>query len=637
MILEKIKSPADVKKLSLKDKKALAEEIRQRLINVVLKNGGHLASNLGVTELTIALYSVIDPFYDKVIWDVGHQSYVHKLLTGRNEEFETLRQFGGISGFPKKSESDADCFETGHSSTSISAAVGMARARDIKGEKYKVVSVIGDGAFTNGMVYEALNDAGRMTGGIVIILNDNGMSISTNVGGMSKYFGKIRTGKSYISIKKTVKKGISKIPFIGLFLIRKIKKLKAAFRILTVPGEWFEEMGVKYIGPVDGHNISEIQKALEKAFYMNEPVVVHVITHKGLGYQDAEEDPSRFHGISPKESDNCAMTSYSSVLAEELSEMAEKDKRIIAITAAMPSGTGLEKFGERFPSRFFDVGIAEEHAITMAAGMAASGMKPYIAIYSTFMQRAYDQLLHDCALQKHKVVIALDRAGISGRDGKTHHGIYDLSYLNSIPGITVCAPCCANELREMIKISAEENVEGPFVIRYPAKDFICNYMEEHAVVYGRGAIAFSPYKYINDIRPDILIISIGQITKNCIEAAKILMDEGLYNVTVFHGRFLKPLDEEGILHIIEKIKPEAVFTAEDGIECGGFGSNVAVLLKKYNIDIKFDIIAVPQYPIEHGSIKELQERTKTDAAGIAQRITETMRYEDADCEKENTL
>ena len=373
-MLEKIKKPTDIKKLTREEKAELAKDIRARLVDVVLKNGGHLASNLGVTELTVGLYSVVDPFTDKVIWDVGHQAYVHKILTGRNETFDTLRKLGGISGFPKRQESDADCFETGHSSTSVSAAVGMARARDIKGEKHKVVAVIGDGAFTNGMVYEALNDAGTMKGSVVFILNDNGMSIARNVGGISKYFRKIRIGKSYINAKRNIKSGLGKIPLIGNFLVRTIQKIKVAFRTLTIPGEWFEELGIKYIGPIDGHNIEEVEKAINSAFALNCPVLIHAITHKGHGYAQAEADPSGFHGVSPKE--KIKQECYSAVLAEELCKIAEKDKNITAITAAMPSGTGLEKFGEKFPERFIDVGIAEEHAITMAAGMAASGLKP---------------------------------------------------------------------------------------------------------------------------------------------------------------------------------------------------------------------------------------------------------------------
>lgn len=618
-MLESINSPEDIKKLSHKQKVRLADEIRARLVDVVTENGGHLASNLGVTELTIALYSIADPFRDKIIWDVGHQSYVHKILTGRNTRFETLRQMGGLSGFPKREESDADCFETGHSSTSISAAIGMARARDIKGEQYKVVAVIGDGAFTNGMVYEALNDAGRMFSSVVFILNDNGMSISRNVGGMSKYLGKIRTGKSYIRIKKNIKYIIGKIPLIGTFLVRKIQMLKAAFRLLVIPGEWFEELGLKYIGPVDGHNIEDMEKALNKAFYLNKPVLLHVITQKGHGFPPAEMNPSAYHGVSPRFNQDSRGESYSAAMAEELALIAEDDPNIIAITAAMPAGTGLEKFGRRFPERFFDVGIAEEHAVTMAAGMAAAGMKPYVAIYSTFMQRAYDQLLHDCALQKLHVVLVLDRAGISGRDGRTHHGIYDMAYLNSIPGISVCAPCCVEELKDMLRISTDETVPGPFVIRYPAAD---NYKSDitkvlnNPVCYGKGVVLYKSVPAEN--LPRILIISIGQITGSCMKAAALV--QGKCDVTIFNARFLKPLDKDGILHCMDQYQPDGIITAEDGITDGGFGSIIAMFLEANQIHLPFECIGIPSESVEHGGIDELCKQIQIDPEGIAQRV-----------------
>lgn len=618
MMLEKITSPSDIKKLSHEEKLKLAEDIRARLIEVVLKNGGHLASNLGVTELTVGLYSVVDPFKDKVIWDVGHQAYVHKLLTGRNEQFDTLRQFGGISGFPKRGESDADCFETGHSSTSVSAAVGMARARDIQGDKYKVVAVIGDGAFTNGMVYEALNDAGTMKGSVVFILNDNGMSIARNVGGMSKYLGKIRSGKSYIKAKKNIKSGLGKIPLIGRPIVKGIQRVKTAFRTLAIAGEWFEELGIKYIGPIDGHNIETVEKALNQAFYLDCPVLIHAITHKGHGYTKAEDDPSAFHGVAPKEKSIIKNPAYSSHMAEELCKMAEKDEKIVAITAAMPSGTGLGKFAEIYSTRFFDVGIAEEHAITMAAGMAAAGLRPYVAIYSTFMQRAYDQLLHDCALQKLPVVITLDRAGISGRDGSTHHGVYDLAYLNSVPDISVCAPCCMSELSQMLKISRENNA-GPFVIRYPAKDNFDSDLyktENHPVVYGKGALLYNTLQDKN--KKNVLIISLGQITSNCIDAAAALTE--MCNASVYHARFLKPLDKNGIMNCIKEINPDVIVTAEDGVGNGGFGSSVATLLQKESISCKFDIISVPEKPVEQGSIEELYEAVGLDSIGIMKAV-----------------
>jgi len=616
-MLEKITTSTDIKNLTYEEKTELASDIRARLVDVVLKNGGHLASNLGVTELTVGLYSVIDPYVDKVIWDVGHQAYVHKILTGRNAGFDTLRQFGGLSGFPKRNESDADCFETGHSSTSISAAVGMARARDIQCENYKVVAVIGDGAFTNGMVYEALNDAGTMKGSVVFILNDNGMSIARNVGGISKYFRKIRIGKSYINAKRNIKSGLGKIPLIGDFLVRIIQKIKIAFRTLTIPGEWFEELGIKYIGPIDGHNIEEVEKALNSAFDLNCPVLIHAITHKGHGYAEAEADPSGFHGVSPKEKK--PQECYSAVMAEELCKMAEIDKKITAITAAMPSGTGLKKFEQQFPERFIDVGIAEEHAITMAAGMAAAGLKPYVAIYSTFMQRAYDQLLHDCALQKLPVVIMLDRAGISGRDGRTHHGIYDIAFLNSVPDISVCAPCCIEELKQMLTISNEEYINSPFVIRYPAKDSFdgdISAVQKNPVKFGKGCVLCEKKSQSNE--KNVLFITFGQITENCIKAAEALSD--MCNVTVFHARFLKPLDEDGILSVVREFAPDVIITAEDGVPEGGFGASVAVLLQKNGITAKFDMVSAPKMPIEHGSIEELYEQAGMDSVGIMKKV-----------------
>ncbi len=619
-MLENIKSPNDIKKLNLSEKEMLAEEIRGRLIDVVLKNGGHLASNLGIVELTLGLYSILDPFSDKIIWDVGHQAYVHKLLTGRNVLFDTLRQYQGLSGFPKREESDADCFETGHSSTSISAAVGMARARDMSGGKYKVAAIIGDGAFTNGMVYEALNDAGTMKSGLIIILNDNGMSIAKNVGGMSKYLGKIRTGKSYLQAKKKIKSGLGRIPLIGEALVKLIQKFKLFFRLLTIPGEWFEELGIKYIGPIDGHNIKEVEGAVGRAVDLNCPVLIHIITQKGKGYNEAEQNPSAYHGVSPKEKNKTTkQQGYSSIMACELVKMADNDSRIAAITAAMPSGTGLEKFAEKHPERFVDVGIAEEHAITMAAGMAAVGMKPYVAIYSTFMQRAYDQLLHDCALQGLNVTITLDRAGISGRDGRTHHGIYDISYLNSVPGITVCAPCCSLELKQMLHLSASDDLKGPYIIRYPAKDsseLDISEIINNPVQIGKGAVLFSGEGVSTN--KNVLFITLGQITDNCIKAAKALKD--LCNVTVFHSRYLKPLDEAGILKCIEKYKPDIIFTAEDGVLEGGFGSSIALFLQKLNYKAYFESIAVPQLSIEHGDIAELYEQAGMDSISIVKRV-----------------
>lgn len=615
--------PEELKYMSSDDYVDLASELRKRLVQVVAETGGHLASNLGVVELTVALYSVLDPYRDKIIWDVGHQTYVHKILTGRNSKMETIRSFNGISGFPKSSESDADCFNTGHSSTSISAALGMCRARDLKGDDYRVAAVIGDGALTGGMAFEALNDAGRSATNLTVILNDNGMSISKNVGGLSAYLGKIRSRKSYLKAKKDVKKLLVRIPGIGKPAERLIHKIKASVKALFVEGEMFENFGFKYFGPVDGHNVEAMKRVFEQAVNTPEPVLVHVVTQKGHGYDPAEENPQGFHGAAPFDPESGKMQSdsspsFSQAFGREICNMAKEDPDIVCITAAMPSGTGLLEFEKLYPDRFFDVGIAEQHAITMSAGMAKGGLKPVAAIYSTFLQRGYDQLLHDCAIQNVPVVLAVDRAGVCGPDGETHQGIYDLSFLNHLPNVTVAAPCCIEEQQMMLRMSMgifEEGgpmLKGPFAIRYPAKDrysFDRDFMAKNPVVYGKGVMMnFAPF-----VTYDITVIALGKMVDTAMKAAAVLKKEGI-RALVFNARFLAPLDEEGIMNACRL--GGCVLTIEDGVKCGGLGSCIADLLVINEIYMPLLIEGLPDETIPHGKIDEIHAMYGMDVASV---------------------
>ncbi len=613
-MLESPNLTEQLKTMSIKEKESLAEEIRSRLIQVVPQNGGHLASNLGVVEITLALYSLLDPFVDRIIWDVGHQAYVHKILTGRNDRFESIRKEGGLSGFPSRNESFADCFDTGHSSTSISAAVGFARARDLQGQSHRVVAVIGDGAFGNGMTFEALNDAGRITNDLIIILNDNGMSISSNVGGMSKYLGGIRSKRSYVRLKKNVKSTLLRIPKFGKWLVRRIQRIKASIRLLFVPGELFEELGCKYIGPIDGHDIQAMEKAIDKAIYMGGPVLIHAITKKGKGYAPAEDDPTSYHGVSP--SVMTTYPSYSSNAGQVLSKMAEEDPSIVTISAAMGTGTGLHLFEKKFPDRFIDVGIAESHAVTMAGGMAAGGLRPYICLYSTFMQRAYDQFLHDCALQKLPVTVLLDRAGVSGADGKTHQGIYDYSFLKSMPDIVVAAPCCLQEQGEMIRLSG--TTDRPFVIRYPAKDnsgSLPDSILRNPVELGKGV------RVLGEKNPAVLIVSFGQMTVQAIAAAAILREQGI-SCEVFHSRFMFPFDYDGLKDLLYSSNLDLIVTLEDGVISGGCGE--LFLEKMHQNDsvpaVPVKLMGYPSEPVSHGTIEQIYKRYGLDGVGIAAKI-----------------
>ena len=540
MILEQIKGPEDLKKLTSEELSQLAEEIRAFLIEKISHTGGHLASNLGVVELTIALFRTFDLPEDKIIWDVGHQSYTHKILSGRRMEFDELRQYGGLSGFPKRKESPYDSFDTGHSSTSISAGLGIAQGRDILGEDYKVVSVIGDGALTGGMAYEALNNAARMKKNFIIILNDNKMSISENVGGMSRYLGGLRTGAGYNDLKKNVADTLERIPVVGGRMIDKIKRTKNSIKQLFIPGMLFENMGITYLGPVDGHNIPALCKVLKEAQKLDHAVLVHVLTKKGKGYEPAEKNPAHFHGVSPfdiktgKPLAEKKYPTYTDVFSKKLCQLGETHPELVAVTAAMPDGTGVAAFGKKFPDRFFDVGIAEAHAVTSAAGMAAAGLRPVVAVYSSFLQRGYDQILHDVCIQNLPVLFAVDRAGLVGSDGETHQGIFDYSYLTSIPNMSVAAPKNLWELRAMLDFAMD--YKAPFAIRYPrgtAYRGLKEFMQP--IAYGKGEIIYE--------EENIALLAVGSMVSTGEHVRAKLKEEGV-SCTLANARFVKPFDKE---------------------------------------------------------------------------------------------
>lgn len=613
-MLEKISSPKDLKHLNNDELTQLADEIRHFLIERVSKTGGHLASNLGVVELTIALHAVFDAPMDKIIWDVGHQTYVHKILTGRKDGFLSLRQLGGLSGYPKIEESPYDAFGTGHSSTSISAALGMVRARNIKGENYHVVAVIGDGALTGGMAFEALNDAGRTKTQLMVVLNDNEMSISKNVGSLSMYLSKLRTDPAYFKMKADIDKVLNRIPEIGSILSTTLQKFKNSVKSLLVPGMIFENLGFTYFGPIDGHDISVLKEVLSSAKTIKSPVLVHVITKKGKGYKNAEEDPEYYHGVEPFDikSGECVNArnnkTYSEVFGDTLVELAKKDKNIVAITAAMPYGTGLSKFKEIFPDRFFDVGIAEQHAVTMAGGMAAAGLKPVFAVYSTFLQRGYDQIVHDICLQKLPVVFAIDRAGIVGEDGETHNGVFDISYLSHIPNITILSPKDGNELSAMLRYALTMN--RPVAIRYPRDN--CYYEEGNLSVFnGKSEILRKG--------EDLTIIAEGRMVKIALKIAEILESKHV-SPEIINARILKPLDEDTI--ISSTLKTRCLVTIEDNVKIGGMGSNVIQLLNEksiYNIPIK--VIGWPDQFICHGKVQDIFKFYGMDAESLANQIS----------------
>ncbi|KUJ91286.1 MAG: 1-deoxy-D-xylulose-5-phosphate synthase [Thermoanaerobacter thermocopriae] len=612
-MLEQINSPYDLKKIDKKDFPLLCEEIRQFLIEKVSKTGGHLASNLGIVELTVALHYVFNSPVDKIIWDVGHQCYVHKMLTGRKDQFDTLRKFNGLSGYTKRTESVHDIFGAGHSSTSISAALGIAKARDLKGEKYSVVAVIGDGALTGGMAFEALNNAGRSKTDLIVVLNHNEMSISENVGSLSLYLSKLRTDPTYNKLKQEVDNLLNIVPPIGKSLHKYIERIKDSVKQLVVPGMFFEEMGFTYLGPIDGHDVGSLIEVLERAKKIKGPILVHVITKKGKGYKFAEKFPDKFHSAAPFDIQtgkfvNEGQATYSDVFGKTLTEMALQDDKIVAITAAMPEGTGLIHFAKLIPERFFDVGIAEQHATTFAAGMAVQGYKPYFAVYSTFLQRAYDQLIHDVCIQKLPVVFAIDRAGIVGEDGETHQGVFDLSYLRPIPNITIMSPKDANELVEMVKLS--RNLEFPVAIRYPrgkAGEF--DITRECSIEFGKAELVTEG--------KEIAIFALGRMVGKVLEAKEILKVSDLQPFIV-NLRFVKPLDEELILDISNKVK--FIVTVEDNVIAGGVGSAILELLNSNGIYKPVLRLGFPDKFIEHGDVENLFKKYNLDAESIANTI-----------------
>lgn len=599
--LQEINSPDDLKKLKSYEIKILAEEIRRFLVDSISKTGGHLASNLGVVELTLALHTIFDSLQDKILWDVGHQSYVHKILTGRKNQFDMLRQYGGISGFPKRSESLHDHFNTGHSSTSISAALGMAYGRDLDKQKHSVVAVIGDGALTGGMAFEALNHVGQSRKNLIVILNDNEMSISKNVGGLSSYLNKIRTNAIYFKVKGDVENLINNIPAIGKSVMKTAEKAKDCIKYFFVPGILFEELGFKYIGPIDGHNYSEICNVLDRCKKMSGPILIHVMTTKGKGYSLAERFPDKFHGVGPFEvttgkslSSKKAIT-YSDIAGNTLVKCAKENEKVVAITAAMPSGTGLIPFAQQFPHRFFDVGIAEQHAVTFAAGMAATGYKPFFAVYSTFLQRGYDQIIHDVCLQNLPVTFLIDRAGLVGNDGETHHGSFDISFLSTIPNLTIMAPKDGLELEAMINYAVEEN--SPIAIRYPRGSAVMmkNFLEND-IITGKGEI-------VHEEGNDVLIIAVGHMNPLALKVCNKLKEEKNIKATLLNPRFIKPLDENLIINYVKT--HNRIYIIEDNTKIGGFASQVQMLLNQHKIFRGINILALPDEFIQHGDVETL--------------------------------
>jgi len=614
--LDTINSPKDLKQIPLEELPNLAKEIRERIIEVVSKTGGHLASNLGIVELTIALHYIFDAPDDLIIWDVGHQAYVHKILTGRRDKFHTLRQHGGISGFPRPDESPYDTFNMGHSGTSLSAALGMLEARDKKKRKNKVIVVIGDGSMTAGMVFEGLNHAGDLKKDIIVILNDNEMSISRNVGAISSYLGKVITGELYTKVKKETEQLIKNIPRIGEPMLKVAKKAEESVKGLMGPGMLFEELGFKYVGPISGHRFDHLFPTLENIKKLNGPVLVHVVTKKGKDYPPAEKDPAAYHGVPAFDIktglplNKSTIPTYTKVFGQTISKLAETNEKIVAISAAMPEGTGLSMFSERYPDRFYDVGIAEQHGVTFAAGLASGGFHPVVAIYSTFLQRAYDQIAHDVCLQNLPVTFAMDRAGLVGEDGPTHHGTFDISYLRHLPNIIIMAPKDEDELQHMLYTSV--NYQGPSAIRYPRGTGVGVELRSHfrLLEIGKGEIIFEG--------SDVAIIAIGNMVYPSIEAAGILKKRGI-DAAVINARFIKPVDESLIISLANKY--HNIITVEEGVLAGGFGSAVLETLERNSLsDVKVKRIGLPDKFIEHGSIKELHNIYGLDAPGIAQDV-----------------
>lgn len=614
MLLERIERENDVKKLKTGELEELAAEIRQFLIEKISMTGGHLASNLGVVELTIAMHRVFQLPEDKMIWDVGHQSYTHKILTGRRAGFDDLRKYGGMSGFPKRKESACDAFDTGHSSTSISAGLGYVQARDLLGEDYSVISVIGDGAMTGGMAYEALNNAAQIKTNFIIILNDNEMSISENVGGMSDYLARLRTADLYTGLKKGVTNTLHRIPVAGDYIIEQIRRTKNSIKQLVVPGMLFEDMGITYLGPIPGHDISLLCRALREAKKVEGPVLLHVLTRKGKGYEPAEQEPARFHGTGPfdiktgKPVSEKKKDTYTDVFSKVICDIGKRDPRVAVITAAMADGTGLSEFRRRFPKRFFDVGIAEGHAVTFAAGLAAGGIKPVFAVYSSFLQRGYDQIIHDVGLQNLPVVFAVDRAGLVGSDGETHQGIFDLSYLGSIPNMTVMSPKNRWELADMLRFAVD--YEGPIAVRYPRGTAYDGCEEFRAPIrYGKSEVIYE--------EESIAIVSVGHMFEEALETRRLIKETG-YNCSLVNARFVKPIDREMIEELAKR--HSLIVTIEENILCGGFGEQVAEYVSANSLPVKVLNLALPDDYIEHGSVDVLRREVLLDAPSMMKRI-----------------
>lgn len=610
-LLDQIQEPNDIKKLPQNELDDLAEEIRRFLVRNVSMTGGHLASNLGVVELTMALHLALDLPKDKIVWDVGHQSYTHKILTGRKDGFMKLRQYGGISGFPKRSESDCDVYDSGHSSTSVSAALGMARARDLLGGKETIVAVIGDGALTGGVAYEALNDASQMKSNLIIILNDNNMSISPNVGGLSSYLSEIRTSDGYIQLRDKIHNSLSDaVPGV----VKGISRAKQSLKSLMVPGMFFEEMGITYLGPVDGHNIKSIVKSIEVAKRVNKAVLIHVCTKKGKGYLPAERKPSQFHGTPPfivktgKPANSQKAASYTDVFSTEVLKIAENDPAMVAITAAMEDGVGLHSFHIRYPNRFFDVGIAEQHAVSFAAGLAAGGLKPIFAVYSTFLQRAYDEIVEDVCLQQLPVVFAVDRAGLVGADGETHQGIFDLSYFSAMPGMTVMAPKNGLEMREMLKFALE--LGKPAAVRYPRGAAYTGLVEHRAPIeLGKAEMLYD--------EGGVLLLAVGSMVKTALQVKETLNAQGI-ECSIANARFVKPMDTELLREAAGEY--HLIVTMEENVHSGGFGEHVAAWYAEEEMQVPLLQIAIPDTFVTHGSPQELCRLTGIDADSVVAKI-----------------
>lgn len=614
MYLEHIKEPNDIKQLDMEELEVLAEEIRSFLVEKVSKTGGHLASNLGVVELTMAMHLNLDLPKDKIIWDVGHQAYTHKILTGRKKGFEDLRTYGGMSGFPKRKESDCDAFDTGHSSTSISAGLGYVCARDIKNEDYHVISVIGDGSLTGGMAYEALNNAATLNTNFIIVLNDNKMSISQNVGGMSRYLDSLRTAEAYSDLKNIVETAVGSIPIGGELMVNQIRKTKNSIKQFLVPGMFFEDMGIKYLGPVDGHDLKALNRIFREAKRVNGPVIVHVLTTKGKGYVPAEDDPSKFHGTGPyvietgESLGGNEKDSYTTVFSKVMVDIAKHDETVVAITAAMEDGTGLSAFHKYFPDRFFDVGIAEGHAVTFAAGLAAAGLHPVFAVYSSFLQRGFDQIIHDVCLQNLPVVFAIDRAGLVGSDGETHQGVFDLSYLSLIPNMTIMAPKNKWELADMIRFAVK--FQGPIALRYSRGTAYDGFQEYRAPIkYGKSEVIFE--------EKDIAILGVGNMFESA-SKVRLLLKEAGYDCSLVNARFVKPIDEEMIAELTKSHK--LIVTIEENVRIGGYGEKVQEFLSDNNLNTSVLNIAIPDEYVEHGSVDILRREVMMDEETMANRI-----------------